>query len=151
MARAPLNVHVIPYRLNGDHIEYALVRRPNSDIWQGITGGAEDDETPFEAARREVFEECAIPPECDFLRLDGLAMIPVYFFHNTEHWGDDVYLIPQYAFGVNAGGHEFVLNEELEEVRWLPYDQAYALLHYDNNRYDLWELNQRLLGRGPRG
>ena len=54
MARAPFGVLVYPYlQVAGGDLEYALLRRADLGWWQGVTGGGEDDETPFETARRE--------------------------------------------------------------------------------------------------
>jgi dihydroneopterin triphosphate diphosphatase len=150
MPRAPFNVHVIPFRKTGDRIEYAILKRP-AGIWQGIGGGGEDNEFHLTAARRETFEESGIPQDAEFIRLDSVTPIPVVYFTGDFDWGDDVYVIPQYAFGVNAESHAIRLSSEHNEYRWLPYKKAYDLLHYHNTKHDLWELNQRLKGRGPRG
>jgi len=40
-----------------NHPEYLLMRRENFGVWQWVAGGGEDDETPLEAARRELEEE----------------------------------------------------------------------------------------------
>jgi len=151
MPRAPFNVHVLPYRSGDRGFEFVILKRTDMGIWQGIAGGGEDDETPIDAARRESFEECGIPPGSRFLQLDSATPIPVTFFSESHLWGEDVYVIPQYAFGVDATGCEIVLSEEHTDYRWLPYDEAHELLHYHNNKNDLWELHQRLKGKGPRG
>ena len=46
-------------------------------FWQGVSGGGGDGETPFEAAKREAFEEGGIPPESRYMALDATATIPV--------------------------------------------------------------------------
>lgn len=120
-------------------------------VWQGIAGGGEDDETPLDAAKRESFEECCIPQEATYVKLDAVTSIPVSYFAGDFDWGDDVYVIPQYAFGVDAAPYEIRLSSEHTEIKWIPYEQAYELLHFHNNKHDLWELNQRLKGKGPRG
>lgn len=151
MTRAPFNVHVIPYRKTGAGVEYAILKRADGGQWQGVAGGGEDDETPLEAAQRESFEECGIPYEAPYLQLDSVTPIPVYHFKESYLWGEEVYVIPQYAFGVDATGCQIRLSREHTEHRWLPYERAYDLLYYHNNKNDLWELNQRLKGKGPRG
>ena len=150
MVWSPFQVHVIPYRHNRSELQYAVFRRADSEYWQGVAGGGEDGETPLDAAQRETYEECGIPNEATYIKLDSITSIPVYFFRASPHWGEDVYVIPQYAFGVDASGYDLKLSFEHTDYRWLPYEQARDLLYWHNNKTDLWELNQRLKGKGPR-
>jgi dATP pyrophosphohydrolase len=152
MARAPFNVLVYLYRHADDGaIEYALLKRADAGFWQGVTGGGEGNETPLEAARRETYEETGIPPAASFLQLDTVEPVPVIYFGGSHLWGEEVYVIPQYAFGVRVEDRELTLSPEHTTYRWLRYEQADRMLKYDGNRTALWELNQRLKGCGPRG
>ncbi len=154
MTRAPFNVAVFPYRPSADgSLEYALLRRADAGFWQGVSGGGENDEIPLEAARRETFEETGIPSDAEFLRLDTVEPIPIveFSFRGDDPWGENVYVIPQYWFGVRASDRKLVLSHEHTESRWLSYEDADRLLKFDGNKTALWELNQRLKGRGPRG
>ena len=152
MTRAPFNVAVYPYRKIGEgEFEYALLKRADAGFWQGVSGGGEDDETPIETARRETFEETGISPDATFLQLDTVEPIPVTTFGVSYLWGEDLYVIPQYWFGVLAVERALVLSHEHTEYRWLAYEQARRLLEFDGNKTALWELNQRLRGWGPRG
>ncbi len=152
MARAPFQVLVYPYRQSKNgQIEYALLRRSDQGFWQGIAGGGEDDETPLDAAMRETYEETGIPPTAEFLRLDTVEPIPVYHFSTSHIWGDHIYVIPQYTFGVATPNLQIVLSHEHTAYRWLFYEEAYELLRYDGNKTALWELDKRLKGKGPRG
>ena len=105
MARAAFNVAVYPYRqmANGT-FEYALLQRSDAGFWQGVSGGGEDEETPLAAAQRETFEETGIPADSVFLPLDTVEPIRVTVFGNSHLWGEDVYVVPQYCFGVQADG-----------------------------------------------
>ena len=152
MARAPFQVLVYPYRrIENGQLEYALLKRSDQGFWQAIAGGGEDDETPFEAARRETNEESGIPPTAEFLQLDTVEPVPVIEFGNSHIWGDSVYVIPQYCFGVTAPHVQIVISREHTEYRWLSYEAAHPLLKYDGNKTALWELDKRLKGKGPRG
>lgn len=145
MARAPYNVLVYLYRRTGDGtFEYALFKRADLGFWQGVTGGGEDDETPIEAARRETREETGLSPVASFLQLDTVEPIPAYHFGHSQLWGEDVYIVPQYAFGVEVKDEQLILSPEHTAYRWLRYAEAYRLLEFDGNRTALWELNQRL-------
>jgi len=152
MARAPFQVLVYPYRkCHGDRYEYVLLKRSDAGYWQAIAGGGEDNETPLEAAKREAYEEAGIAANSDFLQLDTVEPVPVTEFRDSYLWGDDVYVIPQYCFGVLVKDRQIVLSREHTEYRWLTYEGAYNLVKYDGNKTALWELDKRLRGRGPRG
>jgi dihydroneopterin triphosphate diphosphatase len=73
--RAPFQVLVIPFRVLGSSVEYALFERADLNYWQGIAGGGEDEETPIEAARREVYEESGLNGE--LITLDSVTSLPV--------------------------------------------------------------------------
>lgn len=152
MPRAPFQVLVYPYRLvSGDKFEYALLKRTDTGYWQAIAGGGEDAESPLDAARREAFEEAGLPFDSKFIQLDTLESIPVTEFHDSHLWGEEVFVIPQYAFGVMVTDAPIVLSHEHSKYQWLAYQAAYDLLKFDGNRTALWELNKRLHGKGPRG
>jgi len=152
MARVPFNVLVYPYRQVGDEkFEYALLKRSDAGFWQGISGGGEGEETPLQAAQRETYEETSLPPEAPFLPLATVEPVPVVEFRDSHLWGEDVYVIPQYCFGVLVKDRELVLSREHTEYQWLSYEEAHHLVKYDGNKTALWELNTRLRGRGPRG
>ena len=152
MARAPFQVLVYPYRrLKEGQIEYALLKRADEGWWQGIAGGGEDEEKPLEAARRETFEEAGIPPTAEFMQLDSMESIRVSGFRDSHLWGENVYVIPQYSFGVAAQDLEIIISREHTEYRWYPYAEADELIKYDGCKTALWELNKRLQGKGPRG
>jgi len=152
MARAPFEVLVYPYRkVHDGTFEYALLKRSDAGYWQAIAGGGEDDETPLEAAKREAYEEAGIPTDSDFLQLDTRGSIPVTEFRDSYLWGDVLYVIPQYCFGVLVSDHPILLSCEHTDYRWLTYDEASLRLTYDGDRTALWELEKRLRGHGPRG
>ncbi|NKB66596.1 MAG: NUDIX domain-containing protein [Candidatus Latescibacteria bacterium] len=151
MPRAPFNAFTYPYRRVAGGFEYALLKRADSGFWHGASGGGEDDETPLQGAQRETFEETGIDPDSLFLQLDTVAFIPVTGFRDSPLWGEDVYVIPQYYFGVLTASSQLVLSDEHFEFKWVGYEEAYGMLHFDSDRNALWELNQRLRGLGPRG
>ncbi len=152
MARAPFQVLVYPYRkTKSGQIEYALLRRTDEGYWQAIAGGGEEQETPLEAAKRETYEESGIPPTSDFIQLDTIESVPVTEFRDSYLWGDDIYVIPQYCFGVTAQNMQIVISREHIDYKWLTYEEAHNLIKYDGNKTALWELDKRLKGRGPRG
>ena len=151
MVRAPFQVLIYPYRsIREDRLEYAVFKRADESFWQGISGGGEDSESPLEAARREAFEEAGLAPDLDYLLLDTVNSIPVTFYKDSHLWGDHVYVVPQYCFGVRAGDCMITLSREHTEYCWLPYEEARVRVKYDGAKTALWELDRRLTGRGLR-
>ena len=113
-----------------------------------MAGDAEQGESATEAARREMREEAGIPSAAPLLPLDAKASVPVTEFHERDHWGPGRYVVTEHAFGVLLeDGQAITLSSEHTEFRWLPYEDALALLRWDSNRTALWELNERLRRR----
>jgi dihydroneopterin triphosphate diphosphatase len=150
MARAPFQVLVLPYRRTADSFEFAVLCRTDDACWQGIAGGGEGQETPLEAAKREAHEEAGIPLEARYTELETVCSVPSYLFRDGAAWGEALYVIPEYSFGVDCTGRQVALSDEHTELRWLPYGEARERLRYDSNRTALWELHQKLRGLGPR-
>ena len=150
MPRAPFQILVLPYRKAINVLGFAVLRRSDDSCWQGIAGGGEDDETPLEAARRETWEEAGLPNTCQFTPLSATCTIPVTFFQDDGAWDPALYVVPEHSFGVDCTGHALTLSPEHDAAEWLSYAEAYARLTYVSNQTALWELNQRLLGLGPR-
>lgn len=152
MARAPFQVLVYLYRITDQgQIEYVLLKRADQGFWQGIAGGGEDHETPEEAARRETYEESGLLETSELIKLDSVESVPVIGFRDSAVWGEDVYVIPQYCFGINAKNADISISREHTEYGWFSFEAASELIRYDGNRTALWELDKRLKGKGPRG
>ncbi len=151
MPQAPFQVLVLPYRKRSDgDYEFALFRRADGSYWQGIAGGGEHEETSLQAAQREALEEAGIPTESPYLQLDTTTSVPVTCFRESYLWGDTVYVIPEYTFGVEIRNCDLVLSSEHTHVQWAPFEEAVRMVRYDSNRVALWELNQKIRGLGPR-
>ena len=102
-------------------------------------------ETPIEAAVRELREETSINiKKEDLIVLDSKATISVVNVTGTYTWGKDVFVVPEYAFAVNATNFQIKLSNEHTEFKWLEYDKAMNILTYDSNKSALWELNEKL-------
>jgi dATP pyrophosphohydrolase len=145
MSRAPYQVLVLPYRIHPEEgLKVAVFkRRPDDgDFWQFVAGGGEGNETREEAARREMFEETGVVVE----RLQSLSsknMVPASVFKNVD-WGPETTEIPEYCFAVEIGNSEIVLSDEHTEFRWVDFDEAIELLHWESNCDALRELRTLL-------
>ena len=148
MSRAAFQVLVIPFQVdtNGEP-RYLLFKRSDLDVWQGIAGGGEADEEPEQTARREALEEAGIPNDACLIRLDSMASIPAIHFADRHLWGDEIYVIPEFSFGVECQIKEVCLSGEHSACEWLNYETALSRLEWDSNRTALWELHSRLLAR----
>src|SRR5215210_3432607 len=146
MSRSPFQVLVIPFQVdtNGGP-RYLLFKRSDKNVWQWIAGGGEDDENPEQTARREALEEAGIPQDTRLIRLDSMASIPAIHFADRHLWGDGIYVIPEFSFGVEVQNKEVCLSGEHTACEWLDYETARSCLEWDSNRTALWELHSRLL------
>ena len=141
--RAPFNVLVIPfYRAAGEETRYCVLRRADAGFWQWVAGGGEDEESPVETAIRETIEETGI--EGPLYRLTSETRVPTSAFAAREQWPDDLYVIPEYHFAIEAPAPEARLSGEHTACEWLPYDAAFGRLHWQSNQTALQELAERL-------
>jgi dATP pyrophosphohydrolase len=145
VTRAPFQVLVFPYRiLDTGEVAYAVFRRRDEGMpWQAISGGGEDSETPLEAARREAWEEASIAPGNAYVELESRTTIPVVHFADFRD-REDLFVIPEFSFGVEVVDGDVRLSPEHVEYAWLPYQEAHAVLRWDSNKNALWELDRRL-------
>ena len=148
--RAPFQVLILPYRkLFNGIISYCIFRRSDFKIWQGIAGGGEENETPIESARRESNEEAEVNPNNNFIQLQTKTSVPVSHFAKAKYWQTDIYVIPEYSFGVEIGNDNIILSHEHTEHKWVSYEEAISLLFFESNKTALWELNTRLCKMTP--
>ncbi|MGZ4481457.1 MAG: NUDIX hydrolase [Gaiellales bacterium] len=103
----------------------AVVHRPQYDDWTLPKGKLEPGESEPEAAVREVFEETGYRGTIE--RDLGTVEYRVERRGVTQPKAVRYYLM-------RAEGGEFTGEHEVDELRWLPRDQAEALLTYPRDR-----------------
>ena len=147
MARAPFQVLIIPYIIEEEEIKYGIFKRSDRVVWQFISGGGEGNEIPIEAAIRERFEEAKIAKDIKIFKLDAVATVPAEIFCEAyrKNWGENCYVIPEYAFAFELGNNKIEISEEHLEYKFVSYDEAKKLLKYDSNRTAMTELRARIL------
>lgn len=101
-----------------DNIEVAVVHRPHYDDWSLAKGKVDPGESLPTTAAREITEETGF--EVRLGKLLGRVDYPVA--GRTK--------VVYYWTGEVIGG-EFSPNGEVDELRWMPIDEASALLSYD--------------------
>jgi len=122
-------VDVYVLRGAGPALEVLLLRRgvggrcPGS--WEAVHGHIEPDESPAEAARRELTEETGLTPE----RLYNLSRVELFYQHRL----DEVALVPVFAAFV-AGGVEPRVGPEHDQLAWLRPAQARARFSWPRER-----------------
>ncbi len=145
--RAPFQILAIPYRLTDNMPLYAVLHRADHDQWQFIAGGGENNETPAEAATREIFEESGASA-VELFPLTSMCYVRSDCFsaEARANWASDTYVIPEYSFAFECNKN-ITLSSEHKEVIWLTYDQAMKKLEWDSNKTALYELNERLINK----
>ena len=142
--RAPFQILALPYKMVDGQPHYCVFHRAEHDQWQFVAGGGEDEETPLDAAKREIFEEIGIRAEQIFA-LKNVAYVPNICFAKThrQHWNKDAYIIPEYSFAFECST-KITLSHEHSDYVWMTYEQARNVLHWDSNKTALYELDCRL-------
>ena len=122
--------------VGGGGIETALVHRPRYDDWSLAKGKPEDGEHLLETAVREVAEET------------GLVVVVGRRSVRTE------YEVPEGPKRVDywlmrVVGGDFEPNDEVDDLRWLPPDEARRLVSHAHDRAVLADLARTDVPREP--
>ncbi|WGL99548.1 dihydroneopterin triphosphate diphosphatase [Arsenophonus sp. aPb] len=138
--KRPESVLVVIYVQSSRQV-LMLQRRDDPDFWQSVTGSLEDNETPREAALREVKEEIGIDIIKQHLVLVDLQR-SLYFdiFLKFRHrYAPGVTQCKEHWFSLALPQEQdFLLIEHLA-FRWLPAAQAAALTKSWSNRQAIEE------------
>lgn len=142
--RAPFQILAVTYRFIKGELCFCVFRRADSDIWQFIAGGGEDNEKPIDTALREIKEETGVTAE-KLTELKCVAFVPaeVVAEQMRTHWKKDNFVIPEYSFAFECIADP-KLSCEHSEYRWLPYNDARKLLKWDSNKVAMYEIMCRL-------
>ncbi len=119
------------YRIpdNGEPVYLLLKRIPRlGGYWQPVTGFVEQNESPTQAALREIEEETG------FNTPRQIKDIDYRFSFNMERVGTrcDVDVL-----AVEVENAQVELSVEHTDYRWLGYQKARALLYWENNKKTL--------------
>lgn len=141
-----MQVLVIPYKVVNEIPMYCIFKRSTGGYWQFIAGGAEDEETPLEAAKRESFEEAGLKSLNKFYQLVSTFYVPADCISENcrQHWDKDIFVIPEYCFAVNISSSNMKLSVEHTEYFWGTYQDVVKKLYWESNKVALFELNSRI-------
>ena len=103
-------------------------------FWQGVTGAPENNETNYEAAKRELYEETGYK-SVNLIKTDISYIIPM-----EDRW-KDIYPegteeIPEYLFiaKINHSNPPQIDPIEHTEWNWCNFDEALSLLRWEDNK-----------------
>lgn len=145
--RKPQQVLIIPFHKNQSNIEYFILKRSDTSIYQWVSGGVEGDELLTHTAKRELEEELDIKLLDNLMMLETCTSIPANNFREYKReWDVDILLVKEYSFAIEIGCKEGIsLPEEYINGLWASYNEALRLLKWDSNKTALWELNEKLM------
>ena len=129
--RTTLAAGAVLWRGERDNPEFAVIHRPSYDDWSLAKGKVDSGESLATAAVREITEETGL--QVTLGKLVGKVTYPVQ--GRTK--------VVYYWMGHVDGG-AFTPNEEVDEMRWLPYEEARALLTYELDTQVLEKAMKRL-------
>lgn len=116
MPADPVAAGGLPWRYDGGTLLLAVVHRPRYDDWSFPKGHLDPGELPLSAAVREVREETGL-----VVRVGSRLPTTMYSADGTDqtvHW-----------WSMPATG-DFVSNDEVDELAWLPVAEAVQRLSY---------------------
>lgn len=131
-ARAPRVVAAGAVVLRPGRREVLLVHRPTYDDWAFPKGKLDPGELPAIAAVREVEEETGLR-----VRLGRPLSDQEYAI--TRGRKRVHYWVARVAAGVDDDVSRYLVNDEIDEVAWVPVDKARSQLSYDIDRATLAE------------
>ena len=106
-------------------LETALVHRPKYDDWSLPKGKPVAGEHALETAVREVVEETGLSVVVGRRSLRTRYSVTLRSGRTAEKLVD---------YWLMRGSGEFVPNDEVDEMRWIPPDEAAAILSYAADR-----------------
>lgn len=122
-------VDVYVLRGTGSALQCLTLRRAPGGVrpgsWETVHGRIDADETPDQAALRELQEETGIRP----LKFYNLSRVDAFYLHRN----DEVALIPAFVALVAADA-EPVLSQEHDSFEWLAPDAARARFTWPRER-----------------
>lgn len=131
--KQPVSVLVVVYTHGGDVL--LLRRKSPADFWQSVTGSLEWDETPLQAAQRELVEETGISDTSGLVDCQVQNQFPILPAWRSR-FAPDVQNNTEHVFKLELPGTcEIILNpQEHTEYLWLFTEKAILKVSSVTNR-----------------
>lgn len=120
----------VVFRKAGESVEVALISTKGGKVWGLPKGLVEDHENIARTAHREVKEETGL----DGRILKNLGHIEYFYSFKDERETTRIFKIVYFFLMEYTGGDVSDHDEEVEECRWFPIEQARELLKYDDEK-----------------
>ena len=146
--RAPYQTLTFLYKKVENNFQFLILKRSDLNFWQGIAGGGEEGETPFETAKRETKEEVGLQDTNKFFQLSTISSIPrknISGLRNREDLKGIFNIVPEFCFACEVPiNFEPTISHEHTNYTWLDFKEAIQKVNFDSNKTALWELNNFL-------
>ncbi len=132
-----LNTSLCYIEKNGEYLMLHRIKKKNDlnhDKWIGVGGKFEDGETPFDCARREIFEECGV-------KVKGLMYRGIVTFVSDEYGTEYMHLFTasdydgEIDYSCNEGRLEWVKKEDVFSLPIWEGDKIFFKLLSKENRF----------------
>jgi len=139
-----ISAGAVIFRKEDGKIYYLLLRYPamnhrsGKNYWDFVKGHIEKDEKGLETITREAKEEAGLE---DLEFIDGFSKTIKYFFVFESK---KIFKIVNFKLA-RTKTKEIKLSKEHNDFIWLPYDEAYKALSFDNAKNILKKANAFLL------
>ena len=137
--RQPIQVAIYCFAHVADGWRVLMLHRipENFPIWQGVTGGVEDDESPMTAARREFGEETGFTPRF-FEQIDHTYTFPLDDRWRSRYdWTVDEMTEHVFVALMDHTDAPTLSPHEHDEFRWCTMDEALELMYWESNKESL--------------
>jgi 8-oxo-dGTP pyrophosphatase MutT (NUDIX family) len=115
----------------------AVCHRSGRDYWDYVKGHIESGESERETIMREAAEETGLS---DLKLAEGFLQKMEYFF---TFEGQKIFKIVNFRLA-ETFSQDIVLSDEHNDFAWLPFDEAYKALSFDNAKKVLAAANEFL-------
>jgi 8-oxo-dGTP pyrophosphatase MutT (NUDIX family) len=129
------------YRKVGDSVEVALIATKNGSVWTLPKGIIDKDESPEDAAVREILEETGLSGKIT----DSIGEKSYWFFlkdENAKCKKTVTYFLLKHVSGEISNS-----SPEVDEVGWFQIDKAIALITFSSDR-EILSLAKEKIGPG---
>jgi len=123
---------------------YLLLRRCEEFLfgtWQMVTGGVESGETAWQAAIREIGEECGFAPD----RLYSADCVEIFY----DKESNEVVHCPVFAAFVDTRKQVLLSPKEHDAFEWLPMTQAKDRLFFADQKRTLAHVHENFVLKSP--